>query len=480
MPKDMDSSIFRRIQLATFAFLALVVLSLVVSAGLTVREQRRLANAEAQLERMHHFQRVLLLAARRLVLVGQPDNATVAAQADLLGYLDQLSALATNPDTPERLQRFRARVAAIPPTGQQLDFMQSFFGFQEMIETEQASQAELIGQLEEGAELQLRLELAAPLAILAVGVVLIPITRSRIIRPLHAFGRQLSLLARGVVTLAPVEDVDSLVLPLHRNFNTLVRRLQRYEAESKARTASLEDEVRRTTTALLEQQRTAAQAERLAATGELAASVAHELRNPLAGIQMTLANLREEIKDPDSVERIDLIVAEVGRLTRLLNGLVDAARHAPEPVRTIELADLVDDLCTLTRCQLPAVVHLQPDIDPTLTCRLPQDRLRQALLNLVLNAANALDGRGGTITITAAAEASRLRITIADDGPGFPAELLQNGIRPFFSTRERGTGLGLPMVRRFARDLGGDIVLSNRAPHGACVALELPLEAPTA
>ena len=111
---------------------------------------------------------------------------------------------------------------------------------------------------------------------------------------------------------------------------------------------------------------------------------------------------------------------------------------------------------------------------------MPQDRLRQALLNLVLNAANVLDERGGTITVAATREASQLRITVSDDGPGFPAELLQNGIRPFFSTRERGTGLGLPMVRRFARDLGGDVSLGTRQPHGACVALVLPLEATVA
>jgi len=239
---------------------------------------------------------------------------------------------------------------------------------------------------------------------------------------------------------------------------------------------SLEEEVRAATRTLLEQHRSLARAERLAATGELAASVAHELRNPLAGIQMTLTNLRAELQDHELVERVDLIINELNRLTRLLNEIVDASRHAPEPPRDVDLAGVVDDMLTLTRCQLPPQVQLESQIPPGLTCKLPQDRLRQALLNLLLNAAAVLADRGGTVTVAAARESNQVRITVSDDGPGFPAQLLQNGIRPFFSTRERGTGLGLPMVRRFARDVGGTLTLANHEPHGACVTLLLPAD----
>jgi signal transduction histidine kinase len=470
----MSSSIFRRIQIATFAFLALVVVGLVFSAWLTFREQQRLSRAEAQLQRMHDFQHVLLLSARRLVLAAHGQGTGDTARSELLQHLDELRALATNPDTPAKLQVFRARI--VSKTGERVDILQSFIGFQDVIESEHASQAQLIGQLEHQAETQLRRELAAPLAIVALGVVLIPITRRRIIKPLNAFGRQLSKLAAGNATVAPVDDVDPLLLPLHQNFNELVSRLQKYEAENKARTASLEDEVRRATRALLEQHRTLARAERLAATGELAASVAHELRNPLAGIQMTLNNLRAELDDAELIERVDLVINEVSRLTRLLNELVSASRHAPEPSRTVRLADLVDAMLALTRCQLSPDVHLENQIDPDLTCRLPQDRLQQALLNLVLNAAAVLKDHGGTVSVSAVRSDREIRIVVSDDGPGFPAELLQNGIRPFFSRREHGTGLGLPMVRRFARDLGGDLTLSNREPHGACATLILPAE----
>jgi two-component system NtrC family sensor kinase len=476
MAAPMNSSIFRRIQIATFAFLGLVVLGLVITAWLTVREQRRLLSAEQQLTRMHNFQDVLLLTARRLVLVSHGSGDAAGVREEFLRRIDELSGLATSPETPVRLQIFRSRIAAAN-AGERADFVQSFIGFQEVIEIEHTSQAQLIAGLEQQTESQLRLELAAPLALLAVGVVLIPVTRRKIIRPLNAFGRQLSHLAEGHFTPAPLDEVDPLLLPLHRNFNELVRRLRQLEAMHQVRTASLEEDVREATRALLEQQRTLARAERLAATGELAASVAHELRNPLAGIQMTLSNLRADLQEPELVERVDLLIKEVERLTRLLNELLDKARHAPEAPRTVQLASLVEDMLTLTRCQLAPNVRLESHIPHDLTCRLPQDRLRQALLNLLLNAANALTD-GGTVTVTAAREDSRVRITVSDDGPGFPQELLQNGIRPFFSTREGGTGLGLPMVRRFARDIGGEITLSNRQPHGACVTLLLPAEIP--
>jgi len=231
--------------------------------------------------------------------------------------------------------------------------------------------------------------------------------------------------------------------------------------------------VRAATRALLEQQRSLARAERLAATGELAASVAHELRNPLAAIHLALQNLRGEMRDADLSLRVDRVVQEVERLTRLLNQLLDASRHAPEPSREIQLAGLVAELLELTRHQLPTTIALENRVEPSLTCRLPQDRLRQSLLNLLLNAAAAL-GEAGVITIAARREGEKIRIEVSDDGPGFAAEIIDGGIRPFASTREQGTGLGLAIVRRFARDMGGEVTLSNCTPHGARVTLLLP------
>jgi signal transduction histidine kinase len=471
----MKPSIFRPLQFVIFAFLTLIVVGLVVSVGLTWREERQLAAAQTQIDRVYRFERVQLLVARNLEALTDDVFENDPTPTDVTNEIDELKQLCLDPSTPPKLEEFRTQ--ALPAvTAHRAPSYNVFILLHEITLIERAGHAGLFASLRQQAATQRRLELAAPLAILAVGILLLPIARRRIIAPLNAFGRQLSRLAAGDFTPAPVEDVDPLILPLHRQFNDLTRRLAELEAAHEARARSLEEEVRAATRTLLEQQRSLARAERLAATGELAASVAHELRNPLAGVQMTLANLRSELHDAELVERLDLVLHEVDRLTRLLNQLLDTARHAPEAARPLHLAESVDEMLGLLRYQVAPNVRVDNRIDPQLTCRLPPDRLRQALLNLVLNSASAVAPSGGTVQIEAVREGARLQIRVTDDGPGFPEETLRAGIRPFLSTHEHGTGLGLAMVRRFARDLGGEVTLANREPHGACVTMHLPVE----
>jgi signal transduction histidine kinase len=238
---------------------------------------------------------------------------------------------------------------------------------------------------------------------------------------------------------------------------------------------SLEAEVRSATEALLEQQRSLARAEKLAAVGELAAGLAHELRNPLAGIQMSCANLRNEVQDADQAERLDLIGAELKRMTRLLNDLLDQGKQTPPPNIHFQLQQVVSELLALTRYQIPAHIRLESQIPPALHCHLPESNLRQALLNLILNAAQSLDDKPGCIRIAAYALANGgICIEVSDDGPGFSEEMLGQGIRPFATGRSRGTGLGLAVVQRFARDCGGQIRLANQAQGGGQVSLLLP------
>ena len=98
-----------------------------------------------------------------------------------------------------------------------------------------------------------------------------------------------------------------------------------------------------------------------------------------------------------------------------------------------------------------------------------------ALLNLVLNAMQAVGDGPGRITIQARRDDGAVRLEVSDDGPGFPDELLAGGVRPFASARESGTGLGLAIARRFARDVQGELRLGNRAPGGACAELRIPV-----
>lgn len=250
---------------------------------------------------------------------------------------------------------------------------------------------------------------------------------------------------------------------------------------SNAELAIARDRAEAAATALLEQHESLARAERLAALGEMAASLAHELRNPIAGMMMSLENLLRETDDPGTKERLELITGEMQRLTRLLGAYLAPARHQPEPAVEVDVARLVDELCALVRFRLPDEIELTSTVQTPLVWLVPRDRLRQALLNLVLNAQQAIQstgpGAGGRIDVRVEIDTSaagELLLCVEDDGPGFPAATLESGTQPFQTSRSGGTGLGLAMVRRVVRDLDGRMELANREPRGACVRLWLP------
>ncbi len=333
---------------------------------------------------------------------------------------------------------------------------------------------QLIARVYRNTEIEFHVVLGVIIIFPLLAILTLFFLRHRILLPLNNLRSLMTMLAQQNYSAAPVTGVDPMLQPLFENYNQLVGRLSRLEAARNARQESLEKDVRAATQALLEQQRNLAAAERLAAIGEIAAGLAHELRNPLAAIQMTLTNLRKEIVNTEQVARVDLVIAELKRLARLLNDVLSDAHQAPEPMKVVSLSRVVKELLDLARYQLPEHVHTECNIAPSLSCRLPEDRLRQALLNLILNAAQALDGRSGTVAIDARQTNNRLCLEIRDDGPGFPGDLLDAGIRPFVTGREHGTGLGLATVRRFVTDIGGELHISNRAPHGACVIINLP------
>jgi signal transduction histidine kinase len=239
---------------------------------------------------------------------------------------------------------------------------------------------------------------------------------------------------------------------------------------------SLQHEVRLATHALLEQQANLARAERLAAVGEVAAELAHEIRNPLAGIQMAVANFRREVEEPEQLERLDMINSELKRVAVLLNDMLDQSRHHPEAAVDFNMVTLLRDLVALTRYQIDPAISLEVCTNDEILVHLPESMVRQALLNLLLNAADAIGQQNGKIILAMTRTEQELLIHVSDDGIGFPQEMLDYGIRPFRSSRQRGTGLGLAMVQRFVKSIGGSLKLSNHAPHGACVSLILPSE----
>ncbi|MGD8729308.1 MAG: ATP-binding protein [Gemmatimonadota bacterium] len=373
----------------------------------------------------------------------------------------------------ERLEALRAVVArrsVLPPEV----LLEGTLLMQQVAERETAREAQLLRQLRSDAAREVRL---AAWGFVTVGLLAALFFWRRVLRPLKGLDSLLSRLRAGRFEEASTEGLHPFMLPVFENFNRLVERLTELEAAHEARAQSLEEAVRTASTAVIEQQQALARSERLAAVGETAAGVAHELRNPLAGAALALENLRKEVEQPELSSRLAAVSGEVDRAVRNLNDYLRSARHEPEPASETDVGELVTELAGLLRFQTPEGVTLRAEAEPGLSATLPRERLRQALTNLVLNAFAAMSaaGGGGEVVIAATHGSGRLLVSVEDEGPGFPDAVLQSGGRPFATSREGGTGLGLAIARRAARDLGGTLELYNREAGGAGARIELPL-----
>lgn len=223
---------------------------------------------------------------------------------------------------------------------------------------------------------------------------------------------------------------------------------------------------------VLDQRRTLLRAERLALAGEAAAGLAHEIRNPLAGVTLALQNLERD--SPEVAPRIRPMVSELERVTRTLNEHLGALRAPPEGLSEVDVSRLVLDLVELLRYEADTGVQLVTAVPPGVVCRTRQDRLRQVLLNLALNAQQALEANGGTVRFELAAHEAELTLAVRDTGPGFPEAVLQGVTAPFASTKPGGVGLGLRLAQRMVRELGGTLELSNPDGGGALAVLRIP------
>jgi signal transduction histidine kinase len=208
--------------------------------------------------------------------------------------------------------------------------------------------------------------------------------------------------------------------------------------------------------------------ERLATLGQMAAQVAHEVKNPLSAIKSIAQVMREEEALKNYDRDLELIVSEIDRLNRTVSQLLAFSRPSRADQRTVRLADLVSSTVALiTNEAKEQGVSLTAELTGDVTLTGAQaGALREALSNLVINAVQAMD-TGGEVTIRAHVEAARrgrregarLVLTVSDTGPGIAAEAQQRVFEPFYSTKSRGTGLGLAIVQRRVVEMGGAVEL---------------------
>ncbi len=225
-------------------------------------------------------------------------------------------------------------------------------------------------------------------------------------------------------------------------------------------------------------ERELAQRERLAALGRMAATVAHEIKNPLSAIKSIAQVMREDESLRNEYERdLGLIVGETDRLSQSVTQLLSFARKespAAQPLSVDELLRSVVDLFRASAREQGVVLDCDVKIEAELAGR-SVSALRDALSNLLLNALQATP-QGGKVELIAAPADGELLISVQDSGSGVPADLRERIWEPFFTTRQRGTGLGLAIVRKRLQEVGGSASLAfSRNGRGALFHLRLPL-----
>jgi signal transduction histidine kinase len=203
------------------------------------------------------------------------------------------------------------------------------------------------------------------------------------------------------------------------------------------------------------------------------AGIAHEVRNPLGGLELYAGLLRDALAgQPERLQEVARIERELGHLRNVVSEFLEYARRPAPELAPVAIGPLLDEVRELT--EAPDRVTVTVEAPAGLKVRADAGQLRRALLNLARNAAGVMQGRAGRVVLAAVEDGARVRLEVRDQGPGVPAELREKIFTPFFTTREKGTGLGLAFVREIARDHGGDVGVEDAPGGGAVFRIELP------
>lgn len=217
------------------------------------------------------------------------------------------------------------------------------------------------------------------------------------------------------------------------------------------------------------------EAERLRAFREMARRVAHEIKNPLTAMRIAVDQLERSATAPTagaaarSAIAVDVLTAETDRLERLAKDFSDLGRMPEGPASEVDVTELLDELA---RTAVPAGVTVAVRADGRRAIQGHYEPLRRAFANLLRNAAEAMGGRGA-IEVAVAGDRDSVAVTVADHGPGVPAEIRDQVFEPYVTTKPEGTGLGLALVRQTVEAHGGAITLSETPGGGATFTVTL-------
>ncbi len=238
----------------------------------------------------------------------------------------------------------------------------------------------------------------------------------------------------------------------------------------------LQKRVREKSESLQVAQEEIAQSEKLAALGYLSAGMAHEIRNPLNSISLFVQLMRQTTTEPDQLEHQAKILKEVDRIDSIIRKLLDASRRTRVISTNVQINQVIDNAIEAfspqietRKIQVDRLYHSVPSpitADPT--------ELEQIFTNLFLNALDAMS-RGGRLAIEVFENDGRVIVRVSDSGTGIAENVLSSIFEPFFSTKSRGTGMGLPVAQRIARMYEGRMEVEHSSSMGTTFRLEFPV-----
>ena len=223
----------------------------------------------------------------------------------------------------------------------------------------------------------------------------------------------------------------------------------------------LEDQIRR--------------AEKLSAVGELASGIAHEIRNPLGIIKTISQTIYQDTKEEEMKEGIDIIIHEVDRANYVIKGLLDFAKPSFGHVAIQSIDKIIRSIILITTNYAQQFqIDLRYHYNGHLLAMVDKESLKQAFINIIFNAIQAMPN-GGIITITALQQESWAKISFMDEGIGIPKDKLEKIFEPFYTTKDSGTGLGLPITHRIIEEHKGSIEVQSTMGEGTTIDIYLPM-----
>jgi two-component system NtrC family sensor kinase len=315
---------------------------------------------------------------------------------------------------------------------------------------------------------QMRLILFALIAIAAVSLMIYLLVERIVLKPVSQIVKATERVAAGDLNYTVQLRKNDEIGELAKSFNDMTRKLS-------------------------ETQRQLYQSDKLASVGRLAAGVAHEINNPLTGVLTYSSFLLKRASDqPELREDLEVIVRETKRCRDIVKGLLDFARQSQPEKRPAAINAIIGQAVRIVQNQLmirhvQVKQNLQEQVPPM---NVDANQIQQVLVNLLLNANDAIDEKGGVITIStkaarnggpraddAAAAKGSVEIKVSDTGAGIPRENLQKIFEPFFTTKgQKGTGLGLAVVWGIIEKHGGRVTVESEVGKGTTFSILLPVD----